>query len=388
MPGVSYALANFVDGGPIVDLPVMTGATWSAQLNRPDAVGCKVDLKDPAVRALDLRSSSEPNKTLLLARTDDDIVLAWGLIGDGDRTWDEDSRTVELSATGILGSYFGLAPIAPVDVLTADLTAVDEDGYIVINPDLDTTISGVSHGTIGKRLVEQLLAWPGAPTVFDLPPDEPGFRTQTWTLSSAKTIGAALTDLTKQEGGPDFAFEAVRASNGLNLRYVMRHGSEAQPRLGADVGVWSIGGPASPITGLKLTDAVAAGASLGLMFAGRSSAKVLASRVLNPTALADGYPAGLSVVDTSRSDVTEQATLDRYNVANMEDAKASIRDLSFTVEGNASPGLGQFRPGDTLTLDPPDGHPWHTAPIPIRVMSMSGDETGKKIKIGCVILDA
>ncbi|MDN8834067.1 hypothetical protein Q0L96_13825, partial [Staphylococcus aureus] len=89
------------------------------------------------------------------------------------------------------------------------------EGYLVVNPALDSTFSGFSHGTIGKKLVAQRLAWPGAPTVFDLPPDEIGTRSQTWTFASMKTIGAALDDLTKQEAGPDFAFDAQRASNGL-----------------------------------------------------------------------------------------------------------------------------------------------------------------------------
>jgi hypothetical protein len=84
-----------------------------------------------------------------------------------------------------------------------------------------------------------------------------------------------------------------------------------------------------------------------------------------------------------------QATLDSYNTQNMKDAATVTRDLSFTVRGDATPGLGGYRPGDTLKLDVPDGHPWFPAgPIPIRITSISGDETGIDVKIGCVILDA
>lgn len=386
MTGVSYGLVDFVTGGPIIDVPVMQKAPWSAQLNRPDSVSCKIDLRDPAARKLDLRASSEPMKTLLIARTDDDVVLAWGLIEDDGRTFDEDSMTLSLTAHGIGSSYFGQTPIAPASARTAPLTVTGPEGFAIPNPALDTSYSGLSHGTIMKRLIQQQLAWPGAPTVFDLPPDELGTRTETWAFSEMKTIGKALEDIMRQEVGPDFAFEAQRASNGLGLRYIFRHGSEAQPRLGTDVGVWSIGGQASPITELKITDAVTAGASMGWMVAGRSSGVVLLSRVYDATPIANGYPP-FAIIDTTRSDVKEQDTLDSYNAANMEDAKTPIQDLEFTVEGDASPGLGQYRPGDTVTLDPPENHPWHTGPIPIRIMSMSGDETGKKIKIGCVILD-
>ena len=389
MPGVRYALADFVTGDPIAELPVMEGAKWTTQVNRPDSLSCTVDLNDADVRRLDLRSSSEPNKTVLYARTeDDDNVLAWGVIGDGDRKWDEDSFTVALSATGIEDGIFGAVPIAPASALTAPLTVLDADGFPVPNPALDTIISGYSHGTIGKKLVEQWLAWPGAPAgAFILPPDELGKREQSYSFAALKALSAALDDLVKQEGGPDFAFDAVRASDGLRLRYVMRHGSEAEPRIGVRVGSWSIGGEASPISGLTMTDAVAAGPSVGFMSAGKSSAAVLLSRVVRPGPIANGYPP-LAIVDTSRSDVVEQATLDGYNNENMDDAERTIFDLSFTVRGDAAPGLGAYRPGDMVDLDPPDNHPWHRGPIPIRIMSMTGDESGRDVEIGCVVLDA
>ena len=386
MAGVSYALADFVTGGPILDLPVREGASWAAQLNRADAVTCSIDLNDDDAKKLDLRSSSEPNKTILVARTDADVVLAWGLIGDDGRVWDEDAGVLELSATGISGAWLGSNPIAPASALSLPLIVPDAEGYPVVNPALDTTISGVSQGTIGKRLVEQLLTWPGAPTVFDLPPDEIGTRTQTYLFASFKSVGAALDDLVKQENGPDFAFDAARASNGLGLRYVMRHGSEANPRIGTHVGVWGLG-PGSPVTGLKISDAVAGGVSAGWMSAGKQAGSPILSRALNSAMIAAGYPP-MSVVDTSHSDVSVQATLDSYNAENIRDAATVTRDLSFTVRADASPALGAYRPGDTITLDVPDGHPWLTVPIPIRITSISGDEAGLEVKIGCVILDA
>lgn len=386
MSGVTYALADFVTGGPILDLPIMEGASWSAQLNRPDAVACTVSLKDADARALDLRSSTEPNKTLLLARTDDDRVLAWGMIPDDGRSWNEDQQTLSLTAVGIGSSWLGKCIIAPPAALTADLITKDAEGFPVVNPALDTAISKVSHGTIMKRLVQQILSWPGAPTVFDLPPDEVGTRAETYSFAAMKSIGSAIDDLTKQEGGPDYAFDAERGPDGLGLRYVMRVGTEARPRIGSPAGSWSLGGE-SPISGLNIDDARAAGASAGWMTAGKQSGSALISRVLNPSLLASGYPP-LHAVDTSHGDVSVQATLDSYNRENMRDAATTTRDLSFTVRGDATPGLGAYRPGDTLVIDVPENHPWHVASIPIRITSISGDETGKNVSIGCVILDA
>lgn len=385
MPGITYSLVDFVTGGPIIDLPVRKGASWSAQMGRPDSVSCSVNMRDAAARSLDLRSASEPNKALLLARTDEDNIIAWGLIGDDGRKWDEDNRRVELTATGIEDTWLGRNPIAPAAALSAALTAADAEGFKVPNPALDTTISDVSHGTIGKRLVQQLVAWPGSPALFDYPPDEPGTRTQTYTFASLKSVGSALSDLTKQEDGPDFAFLAYRS--GIGLRYRMMHGSEAQPRLGSHAGTWSIGG-LTPVTNLEVSDAVAAGSSVGWMTGGKQSGDIIMSRVLSPSRIADGYPP-LSIVDTSHTDVSVQATLDSYNRANVADAGKPIRDLTFSVRADASPALGAYRPGDTVDLDIPAGHLWLPPgqTITIRIMSMSGDEKGKTVKIGGVILD-
>lgn len=386
MAGVSFALADFVTGGPILDLPVMEGATWSTQLNRPDSISCVVDLNDPDALALDLRSSTEPNKTIIIARTDDDIILAWGLIPDDGREWDEDARTLALTAVGIGGSWLQSCVIGPSLARTATLKVNDAEGYPVVNPALTTALSGWSLGTIGKKLVEQRLSWPGAPTVFDLPADEAGTHTRTYEFAALKSIGSALDDLSKVEDGPDFAFDAARGPDGLGLRYIMRHGSATNPRIGADVGVWALG-EGSPIIGLKMKDATAGGISAGWMTAGKQSGSALISRFIDADAIAVGYPP-IDLVDTSHNDVSVQATLDAYNRQNMTDSKTATRDLSFSVRADASPMLGQYRPGDTLTIDVGENHPWHTGAIPIRITSISGDEAGLEVKIGCVILDA
>lgn len=386
MTGITYSLVDFVTGGPIIDLPVRKGAEWSSQLGRADALSCSVSLRAAAARGLDLRAASEPGKTVMLARTDEDSVLAWGLIGDDGRAWDEDTKTVTLSAIGIEDTWLAENPIAPAAALVGPLTVLNADGIRVSNPLYDTTISGVSHGTIGKRLVQQLLTWPGSPAaVFDLPADEAGSRTESYAFSAFKSVGSALSDLTKQEDGPDFAFRAYRASNGLTLRYQMIAGTEAQPRIGTAAGVWSLG-KLSPITGLKVNDAVAGGVFVGWMSAGKQSANVLMSRALRLDRLADGYPPR-SVVDTSRSDVSVQDTLDSYNAANVDDRRLAIRDIDFSVRGDASPSLGNYRPGDTIEIDVPDNHLWLSKGLTVRLTSISGDETGKSIKIGCVILD-
>lgn len=389
MAGITYSLLDFVTGKRIIDLPIRKGASWSAQLGRPDSLSCSVNMRQALAAGLDLRSASEPNKTVMIARTDEDVIIAWGLIGDDGREWDEDGKVVDFTAAGIEDTWLGRNPIGPASALISALTVNDAEGFKVPNPALNTTFSGMSHGTIGKRLVAQLLTWPGAPTVFDLPPDEVGTRTETYSFASLKSVGSALSDLTEQEDGPDFAFRAVRDGTGIGLRYQMIHGSEAQPRIGSHLGVWPISGPRTPITNLKVKDSVAAGAFAGWMTGGKQSGNIIMSRVWSLDRIADGYPP-LSIVDTSRSDVSVQTTLDSYNRANTKEAAAPIRDISFSVRSDVSPYLGSYRPGDTVDLDVPTDHLWLPPgqTIRVRIMSMSGDEKGKTVKIGCVIVNA
>ena len=100
------------------------------------------------------------------------------------------------------------------------------------------------------------------------------------------------------------------------------------------------------------------------------------------------HPVTASTAPARISASTVQATLDAYNAENVAGAQTATRSLSFSVRADATPALGAYRPGDTMTLDVPDGHPWFTTAIPIRITSISGDEAGLTVKIGCVILDA
>lgn len=385
MAGVSYALANFVDGGPILDLPVNPGASWASQLNRPDALSCEIDARDDETRALDLRSATEPKKTVLLARTEADTILAWGLIDE--REWNEDEYTLTLTASGVASSYFGKTIIAPPNALTDELIVLDVDGFPIVNPALDTNLAGLSLGTIAKRLIEQRLAWPGAPTAFVLPPDELGDNERNYLFASLKSVGSALTDLMGIINGPDIAFDARRAADRLSLEYVLRHGSTAQPRIGNDAGSWSLD-ELTPLTDFKVTDSGEDLGSAAWLTAGKSSGAALISRALNPDLVTlSGYPP-FDTVDTSHNDVSVQATLDGYAAELIRWGGSLVRDLGFKVRADASPGLGQYRPGDTMTIDVPDDHPYLTSSIPIRITSISGDEAGLEVDIGCVVLDA
>lgn len=386
MAGITFGLANYNTGDRILDLPVKAGASWAAFLNKPDSLSCDLDMRDADVQALDIPSSTEPKKTVLFAEDSvTEAILAWGVISD--RTWNNDARALHIEASGA-GQYFNQRIIAPPAAATG--TIVLPDGSV--SAAFDTLIDDVSLGSIGVALVAQALSWPGAPTAYVLPAPvaDIGRTSGTYRLVDYKKIWPALEDLTKRaDGGPDFAFDARRDSTGLALEYVMRAGA---PFLGSWIGSWSVGAPESPVTDLVVKDD---GGSLGThiwMQAGRTDSKVLVARVINQTLIdLSGYPV-LDFVDTTHTDVTLQATLDDYADENAVAARRLLRDVSFTVKGrpmsldgqSIGPALGQYRPGDWMGLDVGSGNLYlREGRIDIRITSMSGDETGDDIKIGC-----
>lgn len=380
---VTFGLANYNTGDQILDLPIMPGASWSAMLNKPDALSCKIDMRDADVLALDIPSATEPKLTVLFAQNDDGGILAWGVISD--REWDDDARELTVNASGA-GQYWNQRIIAPPTAESGEIILPDGS----VSTAFDTDVDDVTLGSIGVALVEQALDWPGAPSSYVLPAPvaDPGRKSGTYRLVDFKRVGAALADLTKRVGGPDFAFDARRDGTGLALEFVMRAGN---PLLGRPVGSWPVGGPASPVSGLKVTDDGGAIATHVWMQAGKTDSKVIIARAQND-ALLDlaKYPV-LDLVDTTHTDVTEQATLDDYAEENALMASRVARKISFSVRGDGGEGegglaLGQYRPGDWASLDVAAGNPYlGEGLIDLRITSMSGDETGQSIAIGCEI---
>lgn len=374
---VTYGLAEYKTGDHIQDLPVLEGASWAVMLNKPDQLSCDIDMRDADVRALDIPSTTEPKKTVLFAQADNGVILGWGVIAD--REWNDDERRLTITASGGW-QYFNQRIIAPPAAATAAI--IDGDGKVVET--YDTKYLGTTLGSIGIKLVEQALSWPGAPVAFVLPATVAGtLESDAYRLVDYKRVGAALDDLVKRVGGPDFAFDARRNSTGLGVEYVMRVGD---PFLGAEVGSWSVGGTLSPVSNLKVTDSGANLATHVWMQSGRTDSKVLVARTRNEQLLDPaGYPV-LDLVDTKRTDVTVQSTLNAYAAENAVRASALGRSLSFSVKGDASLALGQYRPGDYATLEVAAGNLYLAeGSIPIRILGISGDETGTDVKITCQI---
>lgn len=374
---VRYALSDFVTGGPLLDVPINEGASWATVLNKADSLSCSVDLRNPDAQVLDITNAASPKKAVLSAITEDGTVLAWGV--GSEHEWSEDDNDLGLAASGFW-QYLNENSIAPAAARTSALVLPDGS----VNPALDTLVNDLSLGTVGKRLVQQILSWPGAPAMTFQADEVVHGRTAPYTFASFKKIGSALTDLVNRIGGPDFAFDAAIAANGLDLAYSMRFGTNAKPLLGEWKGSWTVGGDDSPIRGLKVKVIGDDISTSSWMTGGKQGSKVIMSRKLNDAMIADGY-APRMFVDTTHSDVVLQGTLDDYNDDNLDYASGPIMEISFEVRGNA-PGLslGQYRAGDWVDLDVLRSRRLPIGVLPCRITGISGNETGEWIKVSVV----
>lgn len=376
---VSFHTVEFTTGKPIADLPIMEGASWATMLNKPDSLSCELDLRDDDVRALEIDAVTEPKRVLLYARSPFGEVLGFGLISDTDKS--EDGSKLSVNASGFW-QYMNRRVIAPPAARTGQLVLANGTP----NPAMDTTLSNLSLGSIGKRLVAQAMSWPGAsgiPMVY--PPDQVEDRVgRTYLLSSLKTVGSALADLTGNENGPDFAFDAVLGSDD-RLTYVMRHGSTASPKLGLERGSWNVGGEAGEVVGFhEFLD----GVDLSTMIwgtSGKTAGKALFARAENAQLIADGYPP-LDYVDSSHSDVSDQVTLNSYAQQNAKNTQGNYIETDFQVRGDAALRLGQYQVGDYVTLDLDSKLNYGMTQLRVRLTSLSGDETGRFVKVGCTIV--
>lgn len=386
---IFYQAFNFVTGAIIQDLPVMEGASWSLALNKADSIEVKLDLKDPQTRSLDPINLTEPRKTGIVASTDAGVPIAWGRI-DPKRSWNDPTRVLSVPVSGAW-SYWDNCIIGTSSARTA---AIISGGSA--NPALDVTVVGVSLATVGKRLMQQRLGWPGATMPFTFPDDEAlSGASETYPFINYKTIGSALTDLTQRNNGPDFDFVATYNASASALTYPVRMGTNANPQLGTYLGAWSAGQHGSQTDDLQIEDDFADFATAVWMSSqgqdSRGNSVTLASRALNDGLIVAGYPPE-DYVDTTHSDVSVQSTLDGYATENLIYASKYQRSFTATIrvwrqDGSmVAPSPLAARPGDFIDLDF-ESHPFvGSMRVPCRILSLSGDEVGDQVKVSLQVV--
>jgi hypothetical protein len=350
-----WFLADLRTGRQILDLPVVSGR-WQRLLNRPETLECTVDLRDPDVQALHVRNTAAVAKTIL-AVAEGDVVLAAGPIWA--KSYQRDDSTVTLSARGVW-SYYDHRHILPLLAATLPVTDFtvpdpDESGKTMPNPAVKTSYNGFELGTIAKKLVQQAHAWTGGslPVVFeaDRVAAVDDNHERNYEGSDFKVLGDVLRQLQEVENGPDIRFMPRFTSDKLGIEWVLQTGTETQPLLFSNVTHrWDATAKDSPVSNFRIDEDGSSLADLGWVTGGRAADEVLVSRRYSTGLVGRGYPL-FEALDSSRSSVVKQATLDRHAAELVNTGSAPFETWQFDVEANVQPLLTQYWEGDFIELD-------------------------------------
>ncbi|MES2866286.1 MAG: carbohydrate binding domain-containing protein, partial [Actinomycetota bacterium] len=203
-------------------------ASVELSLNEAESidVGLTLPLVDPSTGvAIDIPNQLLPGRDFL-GWVENGVVLAAGQIQGDPFTF---PRSSSIKASG-MGAYFDHRFVLPVL----------ESG--VLPRDVTSQWSGLSLGTIAKRLVQQALAHPGAGLPIDFEADEVGIHEREYPGSDGMSVRQALANLTNVEGGPDVTFRPKLAEDRRHVRWDMLTGSPHLTQGGADH-YWDVSAP-------------------------------------------------------------------------------------------------------------------------------------------------
>lgn len=367
-----YYVFETLSGNQVAEFTPMT-ASWSLTANTADSVDVELNLRDAETARQDWRNLGTPWKHSIAVEEHGRFI--GGPIMPHDL--DGDKLTLKLTGRGPK-VVMDRNPVLPLSALTGALVGADG----LPNPVFDTTVVGWDFGTIGKRLVSQMMAWPGLglPIVFHA--DRAAGREKTYPAISFKSVGSALDDLTGLENGPDIRFQLRRRGTD-GFEWVYESGSETAPRLqGVTTHTWELGADEAAGSGLSVSLDPSLMASISWATAGRSADTVLLSRFVDMKLVDAGYPL-LQLVDSSHSSIEQQSTLNELAGENLRTAGRPAEFWSFKARLSSSPFLNEYNTGDLINLVVPPGQYLPPGTYTRRIASLSGDEKGDWVKITC-----
>lgn len=347
--------------GRIVDDLDPISGSWSQALNQADTLSAVLNMNDPATASQEIWNITAPTR-MCLCVAEGDTILAGGPIWVRRRG----GGRVTINAKG-MWSYFDHRFILPVLAATTrvDQFVIQDPADVsktMANPALATRLSGMSLGTVAKRLVQQARAWTGGnvPVVFQADESEENADNErNWVATDFKSVGSALSDLTGVENGPEIIFQPRFTADRLSVEWVLMTGTKAQPQITSEtVHQWDYGTEGALIQDVEIVEDGSKIAALGWATA-TPEGGVLVSRSYNPTSIGFGS-ALFELVDSSHSTVSRQVTLDGYSAAAVSFGQSAAEVWSMSIDGQpegSPPLLPMFAVGDSFDLTIPPFDP-------------------------------
>ena len=244
------------------------------------------------------------------------------------------------------------------------------------------TYTGLSLGTIAKRLVQLLMSHTGGDLPIILPADETGpndeAHTRTYKGFELATGATRIDQLMGVINGPDVAFPPRLTADRMGVEWPMLVGTEAQPLLyqSGEDHVWDSRVPRGGVSGLSVHRDGGGVASRSWATGGGTDQALLMGRADDPTLTNAGFP--LLEITEARSSVSVQSTLDGWASANLSASARPWMTWSATVRSDMSPLLGSYRVGEFAKIWIPANHSYLSLLLPAgyhraRIMNISGD---------------
>ena len=308
----------------------------------------------------DLAAATEPTRTFLAVLADDRVIEAGPI-------WrrDEDDGALTLKA-------LGLRSLFDKRLLLNHLTDWATPGAVAAS---SLSYSGLSLGTIQKRLVQEALAHlaGSVPVVFGA--DEAGTSTRTYPGFEVATVGQRLDELAQVENGPEFDFTARLSADRTGVEWQMRTGTSARPQL-SQVGMdWMVDTtvPRGNLGGLSISeDATKTVNRAFAKGAGTDEATVISVPATAPDRWDAGFPLLESVGSVGGDGGTYQDNVTRHAAGDLEASDRPVQ--TWRVKVAVDSRVGAARPGDWWSIRVGDDHVL-TRPglYRARMASMSGD---------------
>lgn len=352
-----------VTGNRLAVLPV-SGYRWGTGLNGAGNVDATVPLRKLSKRLQgDIKTYVEPGRMSLAAVTDSGEVMEAGPIWK--HRYEGSSGDLVLGATGVWSVFDKRKLIVP----SWEIGDRVQDTQVVL--------SGLSLGSIVRRLVADSISRDGGSLPILFPPSVAGSHTRTYPGYELKWLGDALRDLTMVSGGPDVAFQPRVRGDGLGIEWVLRIGDPFLVQVGDDWR-WDAGAPFGGVQNIDVDGDATGLAQRAWAIGNGMDDQILIGVAEESSPLTRGYP--LLETQTAHTSVTEQDTIDAHAVAAHAVASRPWWTWSMSVN-DRSPAVGLYRPGDWATVSIPDSHEYLQAgQYRTRIFSISGD-TSHTVKV-------
>ncbi|MBL5975377.1 MAG: hypothetical protein D3X82_16915 [Candidatus Leucobacter sulfamidivorax] len=363
-----------VTGDRIQTLPT-SEVRWERRILSPEQMDVKLTLAPRAHQLLDLRNSTVEAKTALVV-SDGDVVLGAGPIWE--REYDDTTGRWSGTAEGIW-ALLEHAHVLPESVTTLPLLVASGDDEGEPNPAVATTFTASTWPEIVQGLLAQRAARPGGALPLVFGPAGTGAHDKSYEASAFKTIGEALTDLTRLVDGPELEFTPQIVDN--KLRWLVRVGDDAQPEIQSITRhLFDFTPRKRSVRALRVRSSGRGLASEMWGTGGRQAAKALFSRAWSPQLIDAGFPR-MEAVSSSHSTVVEQETLDRYTLRDLAQASAPVEWWSWEFHADRRPRLTDVSVGDLCTVRLKGNRYLPDGEYERRIVAMSGTSKSRWVRV-------